>query len=117
MLNFFSVLTENNYGQWIRLVCTRPNTAAIFLRSLCLPHDEDCTCRQDGTMFNVGTINDCIKCCEKICTLDSHDHLGTLSSSLLAWISVIFQGKKVIFYLLTVCKKIIKTDRYFKGMK
>lgn len=85
-------MRENNYVRWLKLVTVRPNVLAIFLRSLFSPKADSCECLEKGIMFLPGNINRCLSCTDLICKLDSHLFLGTISTAVIGWLSLVLEG-------------------------
>ena len=85
-------MNEDNFKQWIHLISTRPNTSSIFLQRIFDSEVDKCSCIQDEKIFINGNINNCIKCTDKICTLDTHKFLGTASTAIIGWLSLLLEG-------------------------
>ena len=86
-------MRDDNYQKWLQLVSSRPHMFAIFLKRLFNPKEDGCTCLTDGKMYIRGNINDCIKCADTVCTLDTHLFLGNSSTAILGWLAMILEGK------------------------
>ena len=88
-------MKQNNFVKWIRLCTNRPHAFAVFLRRVFEPREESCTCREDETMFIRGNINNCSKCADDFCTLDTHYFLASASTALIGWLTLLIEGNKV----------------------
>lgn len=86
-------MRENNYAAWLKLTSVRPNALIIFLKSLFAPREEPCDCLEKGIMFITGNLNKCRRCAEVMCKLDTHLFRGVISTALIGWVGMIFEGK------------------------
>ena len=87
-------MRENNYVAWLKMIAVRPNVLAIFLRSLfdAKAKADSCECLEKGIMFLPGNINRCLSCTDLICKLDSHLFLGSVSTAVIGWLSLVLEG-------------------------